>query len=188
VSGRAAAETALDRDELAGFVKTHQAGVYRFLRYLGADRAAAEDLLQETFLTAVRHCQSEGMAEIREPAAWVRGVARNLFLARCRRQKVNPVVVNSEWAQRAEDLWQSEFLRDGDGSDYLEALRRCLAALPSEDRGRVDMQYTRGLSRSQMALATGMTEDGVKAALRRIRARLADCVGRRLNLAPGDHP
>lgn len=175
----------MDREELASLTRTHQAGVYRYVRYLGADRAAAEDLLQETFLVAVRHWQREGLAEVREPAAWLRGVARNLFLARCRRQKANPVRISSDWVERAEEVWQTEFLRQGDGSDYIEALRGCLAILPAADRERLEMQYRRGLSRSQMALATGMTEDGVKGALRRIRARLADCVGRRLFLDPG---
>ena len=47
----------MDRDELAVVVRVNQAGIYRYLRYLGADRPTAEDLVQETFW---RHSRAGG--------------------------------------------------------------------------------------------------------------------------------
>ena len=44
----------MDRDTLSVLVKTHQAEIYRYVRYLGADASPAADLGQETFL-AYRH-------------------------------------------------------------------------------------------------------------------------------------
>jgi len=109
-------------------------------------------------------------------------VARNLFLSHCRRQRRSPVRIDSGSLDRAEALWQTEFLRQGDGTDYLEALRQCLQSLSADQGGLVDMQYTQQMSRAQMAHRTGMTEDGIKSAMRRIRVRLATCIAGRLGL------
>jgi RNA polymerase sigma-70 factor (ECF subfamily) len=174
----------LNREQLAALVRTHQAGIYRYVRYLGAPPAIAEDLCQEAFLVAVKGASRNALGDVRSAGAWLRGVARNLFLARCRRQRANPVVLDSRAVDRAEDLWQTEFLRGGDGADYLEALRQCLAGLPPAQREWLQWHYRDGLSRAEMSRRTRLTEDGVKAALRRLRARLAECIGRRLGLAP----
>jgi DNA-directed RNA polymerase specialized sigma24 family protein len=44
------------------------------------------------------------------------------------------------------------------------------------------MQYAQRMSRAAMAQQAGMTEDGIKSAMRRIRARLAACIAGRLGL------
>ena len=69
----------MDRDELAEIVRAHQAELYRYVRYLGADGASAEDIVQETFLVAFgKEMQSTSTPGAK--SAWLRGVARNLFL------------------------------------------------------------------------------------------------------------
>ena len=101
------------RDELTALIRTHQAELYRYLRYLGADRTSAEDLVQETFLAAF---QSDVNLEpgASAAAAWLRGIARNLFLQWCRRNRTSPARVDSETVERAEAAWRSTFLRGGD--------------------------------------------------------------------------
>ena len=42
----------MDRKVLESLVRIHQAKLYRYLRYLDADRQTAEDLLQDVFLAA----------------------------------------------------------------------------------------------------------------------------------------
>lgn len=170
----------MDRDELAAVVGVNQAGIYRYLRYLGADRPTAEDLVQETFLAAFKSRTAE--QDLSSPSAWLRGIARNLFLQHCRRCKRSPVVVGSEHLEQAESTWQSVFLRDGDGFDYLEALRRCLQDLSTKQRDALDMRYRDKKSRSEMAQFLGISEDGIKSLLRRLRAALAQCVEKRLAL------
>ena len=76
----------MERDALAALVRSHQAQLFRYVRYLGADRVRAEDLVQETFLVACR--KGRALAKVKENrrAAWLRGVARRVFLEhyRCR--------------------------------------------------------------------------------------------------------
>ena len=119
--------------------------------------------------------------DLSNPLAWLRGIARNLFLQHCRRDKRSPVVViGSEQLEQAESAWRTVFLRDGDGFDYLEALRQCLQGLSSKQRQALDMRYRDRKSRGEMAQFLGLSEDGIKSLLRRLRAALAECVEKRL--------
>ena len=162
-------------------VQAHQAEIYRYLRFLGAvERELAEDLVQETFVAA---WESRHPPEASDPgrlAAWLRGIARNRFRMYCRRARANPVVADDRTLERAERVWTTAFLREGDGSDYREALRRCLDRLDAPARRAVDLRYREALGRAEMAGRLGRSEDGVKSLLRRVRAALAGCVRRTL--------
>jgi RNA polymerase sigma-70 factor (ECF subfamily) len=174
----------VERDELAAIVRVNQAAIYRYLRYLGADAPTAEDLVQETFLAAFKSPKAE--QDLSNPSAWLRGISRNLFLQHCRRDRRSPVVAGSEHLEQAENAWRSVFLRGGDGFDYLEALRRCLYDLPPKHRNVLDMRYRDKRSRGEMAQSLGVSEDGIKSLLRRLRAALAKCVEKRLALEGTD--
>ena len=70
--------TADQKLDLAALMREHQAGVWRFLRALGAETHLADDLTQETFLALYR---SEFEQRSRgQTVAWLRIVAKNLFL------------------------------------------------------------------------------------------------------------
>lgn len=170
-------------EELETLIRMHQAEIYRYVRYLGAESVTvAEDLVQETFLAAYKRegrADAEGAA-IREPAAWLRGIARNLFLMHCRRRKSSPVRVDSASLERAEATWTAEFLREGDGFDYIEALRACLRKLADKHRKLLDLHYSEGKSRAEIAASFQMSEDGVKSLMRRLRAVLGDCIRRQV--------
>jgi RNA polymerase sigma-70 factor (ECF subfamily) len=171
----------VSRDELTALVGIHQAELFRYLLYLGArDRATAEDLVQETFLAAFRSAQAPCPSDERSQAAWLRGIARNLFFAHCRKgKKLKPL--DNATLQRAEEIWACEFLGAGDGFDYVEALQGCLKRLSERQRQLLDLRYADEKSRAEMAELLRLTEDGVKIALRRIRALLADCIQQRLH-------
>jgi len=171
----------LDRETLKMLITEHQTSIYRYLRYLGADAAAAEDLTQDAFLAAFK---SESSPDTRNPslrAAWLRGISRNLMLARFRKERSSPVRIDSDYLSRAEDVWSAQFSGDPNGSDYRDALRHCLAGLPDSERRLLDLRYSSGKSRLEMAAMRKMTPDGIKTLLRRIRSRLAECVRRRLS-------
>jgi RNA polymerase sigma-70 factor (ECF subfamily) len=171
----------MTREELETLVRTHQAEIYRYVRYLGAsDCAVAEDLVQDTFLAAFQSADPPPGSDLRRQSGWLRGIARNLFLYHCRRVRTNPVRTDTASLEKAENLWAVEFLRDGDGFDYVEALRRCLGTLGGKQRQVIDLCYNQGKSRLEMAKLLQMTEDGIKSALQRIRAALLSCIQRRL--------
>ncbi|MDP6526353.1 MAG: sigma-70 family RNA polymerase sigma factor [Kiritimatiellia bacterium] len=170
----------MKRHTLETLVRRHQAEIYRYMRYMGASPADAADLVQEAFLAAFRGKTEPDLSDDRGCAAWLRGIARNMFLRHWRRGKRNRVVVNSELVEAAENTWSDWFLRDGDGFETVEALERCLEKLPDKQRSALDMRYRDRESRSEMSELLKMTENGVKSLLRRIRAGLAECIEQRL--------
>ena len=172
----------LNRDEFEAVVVTHQAEVYRYVRYLGAIAATAEDITQDTFLAAIRRTEPWEKLDERSRAAWFRGIARNLFLQSCRKAQRGETTVDPTHLQDAEATWKEEFLRGGDGFDYLEALRHCLESLSERDGRAIALRYRERASRKRMADLLELSENGIKSLLRRIRAALAECVNKRLAL------
>ena len=171
----------MHRDELESWILAHQAEVYRYVRYLGAESSSvAEDLVQDTFLVAFKSTATPQSTDERARAAWLRGIARNLFFNHCRRNKKNPVKVNSEALEQAEAVWNTDFLRGGDGFEAIEALQRCVGKLEDKQRGILDHFYKQEKSRAELAQLYKMSEDGVKSLMRRIRRDLAECIRRRL--------
>lgn len=166
--------------ELASIVAEHQAEVLRYLWYLGADRSTSEDLAQEVFLAAYRAVRFPDLDEPHACRSWLRRTARNLFLKHCRQLRTRREQVDSAYLEQAEAVWVEEFVRDGDGYDAIEALRRCLDGLPDRQRRLLDLHYGDGLTRQQLAERLSQSVDGVKTALRRVRLELAGCVQRRL--------
>lgn len=171
----------MEREELEAMILAHQAEVYRYVRYLGAeDASTTEDLVQDTFLAAFKSNNVPSAEDERARAAWLRGIARNLFLNHCRRRRNSPVKVNSESLEHAEACWESDFLSEGDGFEVIEALRRCLSRLEERKRAILDRFYSKNASRAELARDFQMSEDGVKSLMRRIRGELGDCIRRRL--------
>lgn len=171
----------MQRDELERLIRMHQAPIYRYLRYLGADAALAEDLVQETFLATMKPSERQPTAPDNPFwPAWLRGIARNLFLMECRRRRTSHVVADEPALERAEAAWAAELGPSGDTAEHLAALRKCLELLPPRQREILDHRYARHTARSEMARLFGMTEDGIKSLLRRLRAALAACIQKRL--------
>jgi RNA polymerase sigma-70 factor (ECF subfamily) len=179
----------MTHDTLEMIVRTHQAMVYRYLRYMGAATDVAEDVAQETFLAAYRSTSvplEDASAEGGRCAAWLRGVARNQLLMYFRKARSNPhtsdPTVLEEALEEADAVWHAEVLRESDGFDYHEALQACLAGLQGTQRKVLDMFYGEEYSRVQIGEALNMSEDGVKSFLRRVRGALRKCVMGRLGI------
>jgi RNA polymerase sigma-70 factor, ECF subfamily len=167
-------------DRLEELVLAHQNEIYRYVRYLGADPATAADLVQDAFLAAFQSADTPELSDVRARTAWLREIARLRFLMFCRRRRSSPVAVSSEWLEQAEATWSSDFLREGDGFDALEALEGCLGDLPRRDRELLDLRYREKKPRSEMADRHRMSEDGMKSLLRRIRSTLETCIRAKL--------
>ncbi|HLA84622.1 MAG TPA: RNA polymerase sigma factor [Thermoguttaceae bacterium] len=160
---------------MAGLVRAHQAGVWRYLRFLGCDHGEADDLTQETFLAVLR----DGF-EVRSPAetaGYLRTVARHRLLAARRKTQNRPALVDLE---AAEAVWARAAGDDGLG-DYLAALGECLgSAVTPRVRRALELQYASRAGRSQIAAELSLAVEGVKTLLRRARSVLRECVERRL--------
>jgi RNA polymerase sigma-70 factor (ECF subfamily) len=170
----------MTKENLAQLIEAHQAEVFRYLKYLGADHAVAEDLVQDAFLRAFKAAVTPDLENPNLRRAWLRRIAHNLFMDHCRRKTASPVSFDSATADHAEAFWQNEFLPHDEGFGCLEALEQCLRDLPGRSREMIDSFYARRCSRDDIAQEFGITTDGVKMALRRIRQVLGECIQQRL--------
>ncbi|MCC6572527.1 MAG: RNA polymerase sigma factor [Planctomycetes bacterium] len=158
----------------AEIIRTHQGGVWRYLRFLGCDEAHADDLTQETFVSVLtKPFDYRGR---NETSAYLRTVARNYFLMSARKDK--RVVALDEIEARDEAFAHNTGEDDGEG--YRDALRRCMAGLPDRARKALEMQYTDEAGRSTIAGALDMKKEALKTLLRRVKEALRDCIEKRL--------
>jgi len=157
-------------------VREHQAALWRYLRVLGCSAVEAEDLAQEAFLALLHARLSAGSAG--GVRGWLRATARNQFFARCRQQRREPrlgVDLDGDL-----DAAVAAYERDDDGHGYRQALRACIEALPAREREVLQLRYHEGADRSQLAQAAGVSAEGAKSLLRRIKIALRNCVHRKL--------
>jgi len=165
----------VDSNSLETLIKTHQADIYRYLKYLGATSAVAEDMVQETFIGAYQNSNPPPLDDAKQAGAWLRAISRNQFFKYCSRVKTSPVVINSELLEQAESHWAATIGNDRQ-LEYYDALERCMEKLDDRGRKLIDMRYHRKMSREDMATASSLTPDGIKSALRKIRNVLSDCI------------
>jgi RNA polymerase sigma-70 factor, ECF subfamily len=159
--------------DLAGVIRRHQLGLWRYLRSLGVPADVAEDVMQDTFVVAMRRLREErGDAAT---AVFLRQTAKHVWLRR-RRDLGRREEILVELADR----WWRDAAAGDDGERWLTALRACVATLDGRAREVVDRFYGDGLGRDAVAAAMGMKENGVKTLLQRVRAVLRECIERRL--------
>jgi DNA-directed RNA polymerase specialized sigma24 family protein len=139
---------------------------------LGADAATAEDMVQEAFLVALQRPQFDASSAA-GVFVFLRTTARQLLLRSWRRRGSEAQVL------AADAVWQAR-CGDGPDDDYVDALRVCIARLPGRSRALLAATYGDGEGRAAAGARLGLGPDGVKSALRRLRAFLHDCISKRL--------
>ena len=158
-------------DDVVRLVRTHQTGVWRYLRYLGASAELADDLTQDTFLQLLRTPFREQSPAA--TAAWLRTVARNLLVRAFRRPPFALADLDA-----IEAAWDG-FAREDAGDQTLHLLRACVGELTGRARDAVRWHYEERCSRADIGARLGLGADGVKSLLRRARSLLRACVERR---------
>ncbi|MGB0372732.1 MAG: RNA polymerase sigma factor [Opitutales bacterium] len=166
----------MNSQQIRELVIAHQDELYRYVKYMGADASTAREVVQSAFIGAYNAKKQPDLADTSQRIAWLRSIARNVFYQHCRKQKRSQLVYDSDFLQSAEDYWVE---RSGDTQDETQkiiALKQCLERLPEKQTRIVELFYKSKVSRQAIALTLKMREDGVKTALRRIRAKLYDCI------------
>lgn len=158
--------------ELVQLVVSHQAPIWRYLRLLGADPEEADDLMQETFVRVAARLRAG--EELRTPAAFLRGVARNLLLGARRRDRRKPPVVS--WLDAVDEFVAAEPEAIEDAR--VDALRACMERLQGRALQAVQWHHLDGVPREEVAVRLGIGINGVKSLLSRSRQMLRECVQR----------
>lgn len=156
-------------------VRQHQAMVLTYVFAIVRDRDLADDLLQETFLSAYR--QGRRLGDIRDLPAWLRAVARNHALTALSRRRRQATSLRDAWRAASPETQPApeEVLVES-----LAALEACREKLPDQQKRIVALFYDTGQSADQIAGQLGLTEKTVYQTLWIARGNLRDCIVRRV--------
>jgi RNA polymerase sigma-70 factor (ECF subfamily) len=157
-----------DASAFEAFVLRHREAVWRLVRSLTRDLAAAEDALQETFLSAWRNAAT--FRGDSSALGWLWSIARNAVYRQHRTRVGAP--------ERMESLAElGEAAGWGAETDILDALlvkdevNRALACLSLEERELLMLREVEGLSNEECASLLGVGLPALKSRLHRARLR-----------------
>lgn len=165
-----------DKEACAICVREHSTNVYNLALKLTGDPAAAEDVLQETFLSAfksIAHFQARSQL-----STWLYRIAYNAALMRLRKRRVETISLD-EPAQDDEGVPQPRDFADWSenpervvlDAEMRRVMDAAVGALPEALRSVFVLRDVNGLSTAQAAQVLGLSEEAVKSRL--LRARLA---------------
>ena len=120
--------------------------VYRAIRGVVLDSAAAEDLTQETFVRAYR--ARHRYTPTAPPGAWLRRIGINLAISHLRRQKLARFLPAR--------LYVAPDRRDYDRAEARDVVTKALAELSPKLRAAIVLHYYEGLTREEIADVLGV--------------------------------
>jgi RNA polymerase sigma-70 factor (ECF subfamily) len=153
----------------------HQSRLRGLVRCLLFDRAAVEDVLQDTNVTLLRKAADYRMGT--DFWAWASQVARYQVLTHCKRLRRDKLVFSEELIAL---LAAEAGSRMAEFDARREALDGCLAKLPPPQRQLLELRYGPKASIEDIAQSLQRTAGSIRQALFRIREALQACIERRL--------
>jgi len=143
--------------------RQHSGELYSYLARRCPDTATAGDLLQETFLQVVR--QTDQLAGVTMPRAWLFGIARHMLARHYRRQR-DPLPVVQTWYESAPET----------KDDRLAAMREAIRGLPAELRDTLELRLEQELSYEEIAhvldIPIGTVRSRLHNAVRQLRGTM----------------
>ena len=143
-------------------VVEHHGAVFGYAYRLCGDRHLAEDLTQQTFLTA--HRKISQLRQSQSVLAWLFTIVRNDFLKEVKRRR--PEVWDAEWMEEQPDV-----ATDSDEGDS-ERIQLALQQMPDVHRVILLMYYFEERSYKQIAEALDIPIGTVMSRLARARDRM----------------
>lgn len=155
-----------DPEEARRAFEASREPLFRFLFGMLGSREEAEDMVQETWLTAHREA-----ARFRGESAlltWLTGIALNHARRRLRRRKLE------RWLTLDFELFATDAPPDAQAirREDAEQVRAAVATLPDREREVLTMFDWEGLSHAEIARLLGCAEGTVWSLLSRARARV----------------
>jgi len=164
-----------DLEAYREIVRLFEADVFRVAAPIVGDRAAAEDITQETFLTAYDRLSTfDTNSELRP---WLIGIARNLTRNELRRRyrEDSRIELYSRLLESAECSHAETF-----SSEMMAALSDCRERLGETAAKAISGRYNEGLDVDALANKLQRSVTATRQLLYRARLALRDCIEARL--------
>ena len=157
---------------ISTLIERHSRRVRDYIRMMVKDQDVADDLMQETFIKAVRHIDEGRYADSGKFLSWVLRIAHNQVIDFFRQKKSSRSVTESEAGDGMLGTlrFAEDNVADRPVASQIEAdVRRLVDELPEEQREVVMLRYFSGLSFQEIA---DQTEVSINTALGRMRYAL----------------
>lgn len=144
------------------------------------NRDAAEDVLQESFLTIWRSAGNY-RASLSPPMAWMGLIVRSRALDALRKRTSDRADLMNELDDALADTLEGDSTNPMDATDASEqafALHQCLGKLDNKQREVVSLAYLRDLSHGDLAEQLKLPLGTVKTWIRRGLEQLRACMAR----------
>jgi len=180
-----------DENAFLEFYRRHQGGLYRYAIHMSGNPEAAADVVQDTFLTLIRHA-GKFEEEKGSPAAFLFGIARNQLRKHHEREgRYVPLLdefgggLSQEWSaaqthsngngrSRANPTHAEGILEGLERSEIVERLREAVLTLPDHYREPVTLCDLEGKSYTEAAALLDCPVGTVRSRLNRARSILLD--------------
>jgi RNA polymerase sigma-70 factor (ECF subfamily) len=160
-------------------VREHATSLMVFIRSLVSDSAAAEDIFQETMMTAWKNM--DRFDRERPFGPWLRGIAGKTTLAWYRQIRKQPMLRAEELIEKMDHRLTELHALSGDTfNEKLEALKDCILKLPEPYQDTIRLRYNEQLMPAAIVEQTKTNLETVKKRLNRARSMLMTCITRKI--------
>lgn len=161
------------REAFGRLIEIHHVGIRAYLLVRLDNPHDAEDLAQDTFITAYKRL---GDFDISKPLGpWLRGIAFRLLANYRKKHKPSYIGANEELDGLIHQTIEKR-QKMGSEAERLEALKLCMQELNPESKTLIQTRYLKGKSLKELCKATNRKHSAIAMQLHRIRHALKLCI------------
>lgn len=175
------------------WLEDHSSDLFRFALTRLENPELAEELVQETFAAGIQ--AMEQYSGSGEPGAWLMGILRRKIIDHYRRKarratrniEDNEAIANHVYDSKGN--WQSFPKMFGrrpsyqlENEEIWEAFHQCIEELPRKQAEAFELREIEDRTTAEVCRELGISQSNLWVMLHRARNRLANCLGRRLEL------
>lgn len=145
--------------------EAHYTELVAYGAHMSGSKELAEDLVQETYIRAMRNAATLEDLTPTKQRAWLYRTFKNLFLDRCRR-----AALENEYVQNL----QSESMTEQGIQEIENAM--LLQSISPEDRGLFQLRYLEGYTAKEISEMLGIPQGTIRSRLSRCRQKLKETI------------
>ena len=166
-----------DRQAQAEIYRRYAKAMFNAALRITGDYAEAEDVLQESFLSAFRELSSyKGDSAF---GAWLKRIIVNKSINCLRQRRLTLVPLGEQHHEEPADAAGPSHEDDADNHYRADVLRRCIQDLPDGYRVVLSLYLLEGYDHLEIAGILGITESTSKSQYSRARVRLRELAAQR---------
>lgn len=160
------------------FIRQYHSTLRSYIRSLGVNSHAVDDIAQETFIIAYK--ELEKFDQNLDFGHWLKGIARNLVRNDIRKSARQARIMNDKLTQFLIDSFELNYESTIGDNQEIDALKECIQSLPIKSKELINYKYHKEHDSQKMSETLGISATAIRLSLMRIRHKLKHCIDFRL--------